>query len=241
MLPLRCLEGRTPRFTHCRTRRSPKTTKLTPARLVPLCSAPALTPFNPDSSSPAAVHQRPSSSPSRSPPTPADTAALSPTLARSMEQEQDPLASGEIHRGGTARLQGSRRLSSTLVRRPLSVQRPSFLHPSDHGAPPPSSTIAAEPSPVLVAVVLVRRRSPLAPTPMAGIDRPRLPLSYAANVYFRCFSHFKGTLQLFLMDVVKVNRGCCTCYICCKCFRSMLQVFVQNVLFCRRMLPSFFI
>jgi hypothetical protein len=28
------------------------------------------------------------------------------------------------------------------------------------------------------------------------------------------------------MDVAKVDRGCC---ICCKCFRGMLQVFVQNI------------
>jgi hypothetical protein len=35
-------------------------------------------------------------------------------------------------------------------------------------------------------------------------------------------------LKLFYMDVAKVDRGC---YICCKCFRSMLQVFVQNISF----------
>ena len=33
MLPLRCLEGRPPRSTHCRMRRSPKKTKSTPTRL----------------------------------------------------------------------------------------------------------------------------------------------------------------------------------------------------------------
>ena len=75
-------------------------------------------------------------------------------------------------------------------------------------------------------MVLVNCRSQPAPTPMAGIDRPRLFLSYVANVCFRCFSRFKGMLQLFLMDVAKVDRGCCTC---CKCFRGMLQAFVQNV------------
>jgi hypothetical protein len=42
---------------------------------------------------------------------------------------------------------------------------------------------------------------------MAGIDRPRLPLTYVENICFRCFSHFKGMLQLFLMDVAKVDRG----------------------------------
>jgi hypothetical protein len=29
------------------------------------------------------------------------------------------------------------------------------------------------------------------------------------------------------MDVAKVDRGCC---ICCKCFRDILQEFVQNIL-----------
>jgi hypothetical protein len=28
---------------------------------------------------------------------------------------------------------------------------------------------------------------------------------YIANVYFRCFSRFKGMLQLFLEDVAKVD------------------------------------
>jgi hypothetical protein len=31
------------------------------------------------------------------------------------------------------------------------------------------------------------------------------------------------------MDVVKVNRGSCTCCICFNCFGDMLQEFVQNV------------
>ena len=34
-------------------------------------------------------------------------------------------------------------------------------------------------------------------------------------------------LQLFHMDVAKVDLGC---FICCKCFRDMLQKFVQNIL-----------
>jgi hypothetical protein len=43
-------------------------------------------------------------------------------------------------------------------------------------------------------------------------------------------------LQLFLMDVVKVDRRYC---ICCKCFRAILQEFVQNFssvpsLYCKR-------
>ena len=54
------------------------------------------------------------------------------------------------------------------------------------------------------------------------------------SVAFKCFhvagvSCFRGMLQLFYMDVAKVDRGCCTC---CKCFRDMLEVFLrfaQNV------------
>jgi hypothetical protein len=36
-------------------------------------------------------------------------------------------------------------------------------------------------------------------------------------------------LQLFYMDVAKIDRECCICCVCCKCFRDMLQDFVQNV------------
>ena len=67
------------------------------------------------------------------------------------------------------------------------------------------------------------RALPSAPTPTDRIDRLRLPLPYVVNICFRCFSYFKGMLQLFLMDVAKVDRGCC------KCFKDMLQEFIQNV------------
>jgi hypothetical protein len=40
MLPLRCLEGRMPRSTHCRMRRLHKKTKSTPTRLAPLPPLP---------------------------------------------------------------------------------------------------------------------------------------------------------------------------------------------------------
>jgi hypothetical protein len=42
-----------------------------------------------------------------------------------------------------------------------------------------------------------------------------LSVSDVLEVYF----------QLFHMNVAKVDRGCCTCCICWKCFRDMLQVF----------------
>jgi hypothetical protein len=54
-------------------------------------------------------------------------------------------------------------------------------------------------------MVLMRRRSPPAPTLMTGIDWPKLPLLYVADVCFMCFSRFKSMLQLFLMDIVKVD------------------------------------
>jgi hypothetical protein len=67
-----------------------------------------------------------------------------------------------------------------------------------------------------VLVVLVRCRSPPALTPTARINWPRLPLPYIAIVCFRCF---KGMLQLFLMDVAKVDQG----------MLHMLQVFQKHV------------
>lgn len=91
-------------------------------------------------------------------------------------------------------------------RRPLSPLRLSSPHLGGHDAPrpqpPPSPPSQARYWWRLVSVVLVRRRSPLALTSTAGIDWPWLPLPYVANVYFMCFSCFKGTLQLFFY-------GCC--------------------------------
>jgi len=112
----------------------------------------------------------------------------------------------------------------------------------------------------LVAMVLVRHRSPPAPTPTTGINRPRLPLPYVANVCFRCFSRFKGMLQLFIMDVAKVDWGmfhmlhvfqkhaasvCSKCFICFQTyvaivfyldvsyvFTHMLQQYVPKCFIC---------
>ena len=193
---------------------SPRKTKSTPTRSAPLRSAMLLPLSRPCSSSPAATHQRSASSPTGSPQRLQIRRPSPPPRARSMEQDQDPLASGEIHEGGAVVLQGSGRLSSTLVRRPPHPLAVPSLTPTIELPPPwqpwrssfPSPTVAAEPSPLLVAlvaVVLVHRRSPPAPTPMAGIDRPRLPLPYVANVCFRCFSHFKAMLQLFLWMLQK--------------------------------------
>jgi hypothetical protein len=46
--------------------------------------------------------------------------------------------------------------------------------------------------------------------------------SYVASVCFKYFRHFQGMLQLSHINIVKLDRRCCTC---CKCFRGMLQVF----------------
>ena len=47
-----------------------------------------------------------------------------------------------------------------------------------------------------------------------------------AHVASVCFKCFKGILQLFHIDVAKVDQGCCTY---CKCFRGMLQLFHMDV------------
>jgi hypothetical protein len=52
-----------------------------------------------------------------------------------------------------------------------------------------------------------------------------------ASVCFMCFRCFRSMLQLFYIDIAKVDRRYCTC---CKYFRVMLVVFkrfVQNILF----------
>jgi hypothetical protein len=81
-----------------------------------------------------------------------------------------------------------------------------------------------------------RRGSPAVPTLMARIDWPHLPLSYVAYVCFKYFRCFRLMLELFHLDVAKVDQRCC------KCFRGMLQAFVQNISsVSRRMLQSFLI
>jgi hypothetical protein len=88
---------------------------------------------------------------------------------------------------------------------------------------------------VLVAVVLVYRRSPLAPTPTAGIDWPKLFLPYIANVCFTCFNRVQRYVAV-------VSYRCCKSRLGMLHMLHMLQVFVQNVSFIsRRMLQSFFI
>jgi hypothetical protein len=104
----------------------------------------------------------------------------------------------------------------------------------------PSSPTVVEPSLVLVALVAVV--SPPAPTPTAGVDQPKLSIPYVANICFRCFSRFKGMLQLFLIDVAKVYQGMLhmlqvfqnhVASICSKyfiCSRNMLQLFFIYIL-----------
>jgi hypothetical protein len=72
-----------------------------------------------------------------------------------------------------------------------------------------------------VAAVLVRRRH--RPRRLESADLG-FSFPYVANVCFRCFSRFKGMLQLFLMDVAKVDRG----------ILHMLQVFQKHVAICSK-------
>jgi hypothetical protein len=50
--------------------------------------------------------------------------------------------------------------------------------------------------------------------------------AYVARVCLKCFRRFRDMLQLFHMDVVKVDQRCCTY---CKCFRCMLQLFHMDI------------
>ena len=64
--------------------------------------------------------------------------------------------------------------------------------------------------------------------------------AHVASVYFKCFRRFRGMLQLFYMDVAKVDRG--IAYVVsvskayCKCFIGLFKMFhlfqtyVANVL-----------
>jgi hypothetical protein len=71
-------------------------------------------------------------------------------------------------------------------------------------------------------VVVARRRSLPAPTSTARIDRPRPPLLYVANACFKCFKRLRGMLQLFNMDVAKIDWRCLH-------MLHMLQVFQMHV------------
>jgi hypothetical protein len=77
MLPLRCLEGRTPRSTHCRMRRSPKKQNQLSHTLFHSRSYPFHVPHLLPQHTNVLPHREPSMS--------AEPAALFPTLARSME------------------------------------------------------------------------------------------------------------------------------------------------------------
>jgi hypothetical protein len=107
--------------------------------------------------------------------------------------------------------------------------------------------------PVLVG--LACRRLPPAPTPRPKSTGPS-PLPYVVNVCFKCFRYFRGMLQVFHIDVTKVDRGvvyvasvleaCCKrlfkifhllqtyvamCFYVasCKCFIWMLHMFHTHI------------
>jgi hypothetical protein len=80
-----------------------------------------------------------------------------------------------------------------------------------------------------VLVVFARCLSPPAPTSMARINRPRPPLSYIANECFKCFRCFSGMLQIFHMDVAKVDWDVShvahVSEVCYKCLFKMFHLF----------------
>jgi hypothetical protein len=81
-----------------------------------------------------------------------------------------------------------------------------------------------------VLVVPVRCRSASAPTPRPESTGPGLSLPLCYKYMFQVFQILS---QVFHMDVVKVDRN--VAYVasvsdaCCKCFRGILQAFVQNI------------
>jgi hypothetical protein len=85
---------------------------------------------------------------------------------------------------------------------------------------------------VLVVVVLARRQIPPRHPKSTGSDPP---LPHVVNVYFRCF---KGVLQLFHIDVAKLDRHvfahiASVSEVCCKSLFKMYHLFemyVENIL-----------
>ena len=80
---------------------------------------------------------------------------------------------------------------------------------------------------LLVLAVLARCRSPLDPTSTTKTYRPRLFPSLCCKCMFQVFQSYTAIVTY---GCCKNRSGCCTCCIFCKCFRGMLQAFVQNIL-----------
>jgi hypothetical protein len=117
-------------------------------------------------------------------------------------------------------------LPSTKKEKKTSLPRPSSLGCAPSLARDPSRASLARPTQVWcwrrwwwMLVVLVRRHSPLTLTLTVGIDRHRRPLPYVVNICFKCVIRFTDMLQLFHMDVTKVDIG----------ILHMLQVFQGHV------------
>ena len=109
---------------------------------------------------------------------------------------------------------------------------------------------AAHP-PALYSALLHRRRSPHAapaPAPSASPPvtvvaprckrrrRPHQDTMHVLNVHFKCFRCFRGTLQVFHMDITKVDQGvtyvAMVVHICCKhlsMFCLSFQTYVASV------------
>jgi hypothetical protein len=54
------------------------------------------------------------------------------------------------------------------------------------------------------------------------------PSPYVVNVCLKCFRCYQRYVASVSYECCKSRSGC---YICCKCFRGILQVFVQNISF----------
>jgi hypothetical protein len=118
---------------------------------------------------------------------------------------------------------------------PLDLPRPS---PPERRAPRHRDTAAGRrgarlPSPVMRPLPLRHRLQAPSGHCLWHADKP--PFSQAArrcyteSTYCKCmfqFRYFKGTLQVFYTNIVKVNRGCC---ICCNGCTHMLQASVLDV------------
>jgi len=103
--------------------------------------------------------------------------------------------------------------------------------------------------PALYSALLHRRRSPhAAPAPLASSPvtavaprckwRRRLhqDTMHVSSVHFKCFRCFRGTLQVFHMDITKVDQGvtyvAMVVHICCKhlsVFRLFFQTYLASV------------
>ena len=75
---------------------------------------------------------------------------------------------------------------------------------------------------------------PLCSKHHGDVARKRMLQAYVASVCFNCFRCFRGMLQVFRMDVAKVDRnGAYTAMAiqaCCKSLFQMFRLFLRHIL-----------